>query len=661
MRHTLFPLLALSLAPLFAQEGAPAAGSDESEPPRDALGDPLPEGALARLGTDRLRHDELVYWVDYVAGGDLLLSFGGDSKGRLWDPATGATRGTQVLEEQTPLVVSYAPAREELVMAGYDGKIEVYGALDGALRERLEEPGFLPALSPDASAIAYVFERNRVRVHDRRTGTMVREYVQPYDVERLSWSPDGRTLAALSLNRLKLNARAGTEDQAAATLQFHRPRDPEEATALPIEFAELPPLRMAWRDDGQMLFAAGFGGIVRALQVPTGLELARFQTTTDPAATPRITSVDLSPDGAFLALGDEAGTLRMVRIESGTIERQVEVGRMSIVSVAFSADGTEIATTAGTSLRLWSASSLAESLPLARHMGPVSCAAYSPNGQWLATGGFDGAIHLWDAASGAHVKELADSEGVGHVGWLFDLAWAPDGSWLVTGGQDGRARIWGIESGELEGQLAGFDRAVTGVDISPDATRLATVGGDRALRVWNIGPERELEVSFEVSELRGVVFHVGFDPSGQQVAVAGSDLRVYSVADGEELAKHEGMGAMVTTLDWAPSGGQLAVGMANSQVRVFDPLSGETSFTLLDHMGRARLVRFSTAGGLMVSGSEGESGVRLWEASSGRRLGEVPGNSRGTLCAVFSNDGQRLFTGGLDGLGLIWDLSQQDR
>src|SRR5690349_4882425 len=55
----------------------------------DAHGDPLPAGALARLGTARLRHEADLTFLGFGPGGTTLLTAGRDSTIRLWDLATG--------------------------------------------------------------------------------------------------------------------------------------------------------------------------------------------------------------------------------------------------------------------------------------------------------------------------------------------------------------------------------------------------------------------------------------------------------------------------------------------------------------------------------------------------------------------------------------------
>src|SRR5262249_13394003 len=98
---TLLALALLGAGVLSRQPLAHQAGGAESQlkqrnkppvppklvPKKDAQGDPLPFGALARLGTVRFRHNSTC--VAYSPNGKVLASGGADNRIRLFDPATG--------------------------------------------------------------------------------------------------------------------------------------------------------------------------------------------------------------------------------------------------------------------------------------------------------------------------------------------------------------------------------------------------------------------------------------------------------------------------------------------------------------------------------------------------------------------------------------------
>jgi WD40 repeat protein len=90
----LLRLLSALFAGLLLLTSAPTAGAADEpgkrpKPLTDVFGDPLPEGALARLGTVRLRHAAAVRSLAFSPDGRLLASASDALTVRVWDTATG--------------------------------------------------------------------------------------------------------------------------------------------------------------------------------------------------------------------------------------------------------------------------------------------------------------------------------------------------------------------------------------------------------------------------------------------------------------------------------------------------------------------------------------------------------------------------------------------
>ena len=107
--------------------------------------------------------------------------------------------------------------------------------------------------------------------------------------------------------------------------------------------------------------------------------------------------------------------------------------------------------------------------------------AVAPDGSWLASGGGDGTVRIWDAATGRERAALPAT-----AARVTAVAVAPDGSWLASGGEDGTVRIWDAATGRERAALKGHTGTVTAVAAAPDGSWLASGGQDGTVRIWDV-------------------------------------------------------------------------------------------------------------------------------------------------------------------------------
>ena len=108
------------------------------------------------------------------------------------------------------------------------------------------------------------------------------------------------------------------------------------------------------------------------------------------------------------------------------------------------------------------------------HGAAVLSVAWHPGGQWLASGGQDGRIIIWDTADGDMTmgRIWKDEFGLGEQIW--DLAW--NGNLLAAAGASGSVKVWDVMTGENVANYTGHQGAVRAVDWSHDGRYLVTVG-----------------------------------------------------------------------------------------------------------------------------------------------------------------------------------------
>jgi WD40 repeat protein/tRNA A-37 threonylcarbamoyl transferase component Bud32 len=377
---------------------------------------------------------------------------------------------------------------------------------------------------PDGRILAAATADNTIQGWRNRSGQSafsLRGHLQA--VTAVACSPDGRYLASASLDgTVKLwDVEKRDED---LTLRGTR-REGAGVTSV------------AFSPDGARLASARQDRVLKVWDAVSGKAVLTL-TRLDPV----VNGVAFSPDAGQLACAEEDGTVRLRDAATGkeVAALRGHAGRAS--AVAFRPDGAALASAgADGTVRVWEVPSGQEKLRLGDG-GPVHAVAYSPDGRRLAAAGEDG-LRVWDAASSTKDRQAGSTKGRraggqelsplrGQRGAAYAVAFSPDGLHLAGSGPDGAVRVWDVASGELTGTLHGHSGAVRGLAYGRGG-RLASVGDDKTVRVWDPAGQ-ELLALHGLDVLRAVAF----SRDGHRLASAGDDGTI-KVWDGTPLEETE--------------------------------------------------------------------------------------------------------------------------
>ena len=242
-----------------------------------------------------------------------------------------------------------------------------------------------------------------------------------------------------------------------------------------------------------------------------------------------INEVRFSNDGTMLAVAGDDGTASI--LDSATGEELATIaGDGTTWHPSFSADGTRVAT-------LWLRESLirvndtdtganvAEFPDLAAEIAELS-----PDGQQLVVGSGwrtemadDGsvievppAVSIIDVDTGDRIMTLGDSDLD-----AIEVVWSPSGDRIATGSSDGALRVWDTATGAMKFIGTGHRTMIVGLDWSADGTRIATGGNDGTARVWDVGDGAMTEIfRFGAQDLSNGVPGVAFSPEGDRLVAA---------------------------------------------------------------------------------------------------------------------------------------------
>jgi WD40 repeat protein/tRNA A-37 threonylcarbamoyl transferase component Bud32 len=290
-------------------------------------------------------------------------------------------------------------------------------------------------------------------------------------------------------------------------------------------------------------------------------------------------------------------------------------------------------------------------LTLRGHSGGVYTACFSPDGRLAVSGGGDGQVRLWDAATGHEIRALqAHKENYSVRRLVFDA----DGRRFASAGNDGAVRIWGLADRKSLLDLKGHEGEAVSVSFSPDGRMLASGGGDKLVRIWDAGDGHEIRA------LRGHEKGIGavsFSPDGRRLASASDDctVRVWDTTNGKELFSPLRVNEWsVNGVCFSPDGLRLASCGFDGVVRIWNASDGKPVSVLRGHVGLVRGVEYSRDGGRLLScGRDGT--IRLWDATDGKELAALRGHLGSVVSARFSPDGKRIISAGsVDSTARLW-------
>jgi WD40 repeat protein len=343
---------------------------------------------------------------------------------------------------------------------------------------------------------------------------------------------------------------------------------------------------------------------------------------------------------------DTPSTVRLWNAESGQELSVLSELKVHGACVAVSPDGTQVVI-GGKPVRLWDISTKMLITALEGDYAEVRAVAFSPSGQWLATGYSDGALRLWDARTSKLLRELGR-----HGGAIEHVAFSPDSRCLATAGA--RAIVlWSCESGDLIHVIREWDE-IRALDFSSDGARLLFGKDDGFVGMYDVSNSKSLR-HFKAHQhpIVGVAFA---DRDRVVVTAASSEpVHVWNGSDGRFLRSLSCGESYPTSLRVSPDGNIIVAGSYAGPLWLWSAY-GESQHPDLRGHGKVGTVVFSPDGTRVVSGEYSDR-LRVWDAGSAKLLRTIETMKNYNTCFLgFSEDGQYFATRSPSAVR-IWDCA----
>jgi WD40 repeat protein/serine/threonine protein kinase/DNA-binding XRE family transcriptional regulator len=234
------------------------------------------------------------------------------------------------------------------------------------------------------------------------------------------------------------------------------------------------------------------------------------------------------------------------------------------------------------------------------------------------------------------------------------VAVSPDGTRLASIGVENVVTVWDATTGQKLLTVSGDPSEMGyGIAFSPDGKQLATLDTAQVV-VWDATTGQRL-FSLPGKSIGQSINHIRFSPDGQRLAVANMDgvPKVWDLATQTEVISLTGHTAICDGIAYSPDGTRLATGSEDGVVKIWDTNNDEILFTF-EPGGVIHSVAFSPDGTRLAAANE-DGTLKVWDPITGQEVLSLPRLS-GMYGVAFMSDSQRLITAHQDGTARVWDV-----
>jgi len=336
------------------------------------------------------------------------------------------------------------------------------------------------------------------------------------------------------------------------------------------------------------------------------------------------------------------------------------------------------------------------------HTRSANAVAFSPDNRWLASGGKDNVIKIWDLATGNVLRTL-----YGHTSNVNALAVSPDGKLLasgsgdindrrdlgtftqggvVGGAEDNTVRIWSVQAGQQLQVLRGHELPVGAIAFSNDGRSLTSVSGD-AVKVWDVsagtelhsqktkygsagmeklnsmpsfslwggGDKQQKQEAQRLKNFKLSASKIAVSANGQVAAVGQPDkaVKIYDAQSGHELRELPFKAipeAENSSLAFSADARLVAFAKTSEAVSVQEAVTSRELYSVNTGISKTpQRVQFSADGRFLVTATDNNAGavMKLWDATTGQLIRELKTSGdalMGARVISFNRDGSLIAT-----------------
>lgn len=448
---------------------------------------------------------------------------------------------------------------------------------------------------------------------------------------------------------------------------------------------------VAFSPDGRLLLYSAIGGYLQMLDLDSNT-----QRDFDIGAT-EVRALNFSSDGKEILLGNEDGIVQRYSLNGALLQQYAGNNDALINDVCFSPDGRNVLAAKGKLVYIWDlAGNLLDSL--SGHTYDITDLAFSTDGRYLVTGGYEGEAFCWNAQGELlvslefHSGQVSAVDflpvcstcpprlltaGEDQLGMIWDIEGRPlqrlgthqaeirsvaatsDGKLSATGDRNGQIYFWN-EAGKVVLNIPAHEESIQAMAFSPDGQNLLTGSSDNTAKLW----DRRGQLLYTFAEHEYDVSDVTFSPDGRQLFTAAGGTLYCRDQRGQLLFTYE-VPFGIAALDIATDGREIALAGGEGKIVCLDS-KGKLLWEIQTEPYPIRDLAYTPDGTMLLVAIDPKNILLL--DLDGQVIRVFSGHEYTPHRIVFSpacetckyENGQVFASGARDGSVILWDIRGQE-
>ncbi|MCL2805159.1 MAG: caspase family protein [Treponema sp.] len=401
---------------------------------------------------------------------------------------------------------------------------------------------------------------------------------------------------------------------------------------------------VAFSPDGRQILSGSSDKTIKLWDLSTGREIRTFSGHGD-----RVSSVVFSPNGRQIISGSSGKTLKLWDLSTGreirTFSRHEDDEDSGFInSVMFNSDGSQVISSYGNTIKLWEASTGREIRTFSGYSSDVFFAVFSSDGRQVISSSWY-TVKFWDLSTGREIRTFSGNE---HL-----KTFSPDGRQVISSSFSEPIKLWDLSTGSVIRTFSGHTGYVGSVAFSPDGRQIISGSEDKTIKLWDTLTGREIRTFSGNNDFIG---SLAFSPDGRQVISSylySNHIKLWDASTGREIRTFSGQ---FFSLAFSPDSRQIISGSDDKTIKLYDLSTGRVIGILPGHTGYVSSLVFSSDGRQIISGSY-DGTIKLWDASTGREIRTLSGHLSYINSVAFSTNGTQILSGSSDGTTRLWNTA----